>query len=280
MLALKILTTLFAFSILFAASHSISAQVDSVKKPSVDCSTIEVVEPPKGTTIISFGVLNGRALHLEKPAFPAAALAVGVRGDVQVSIRIDPRGCVSEANVVSGHPLLASASLNAARKSSFEPITISGNPIWVYGVIVYKYLPKEMNWLELGYHFNNFEMMLELFPTTLPNQRILIENVSSASLEEKQQALDSISSGIIGQGVVDAKSRWLFMFGIWLKEFDRHQSADEKSKRRLSQMLDSVPDGVNPDVTRKARLLHSQTDQEELQKLLQMIKTNMFALGN
>ncbi len=274
-------TNLVIVIVVVSSAHLVVvAQTQAGNETTKDCSSSKISDTTKPSTMISFGVINGRALHLERPTFPEAAVAVGVRGDVQVGVVIDPNGCVNEAKLLSGHALLSAASVAAARKSSFDPVTISGKAIWVYGIITYKYVSQEMNWLELGYNSADFERMLEFLPTRLQSERILLENVRSAEWNEKENALSAFRSAVLGHGIVDAKSEWLFRFGIWLNDFERVKNTVQESNVSLTQMLESVPVGVNPELVRSARLLLEQKDAEVNKKTLATIKTNMFVLGN
>ncbi len=98
--------------------------------------------PPKSVPkTISGGVLNGKAINLVKPAYPAAARAVRASGAVQVQVTIDENGNVISASAVSGHPLLRSSAEQAARSSKFSPTMISGQAVKVTGVIVYNFVP-------------------------------------------------------------------------------------------------------------------------------------------
>lgn len=91
---------------------------------------------------ISGGVLNGKAIDLAKPAYPAAARAVRASGSVNVQVTVDEKGDVISANAVSGHPLLRSAAVNAARNAKFSPTLLSGQAVQVTGVIVYNFKPE------------------------------------------------------------------------------------------------------------------------------------------
>ena len=98
----------------------------------------------KSTAIktISGGVLNGKALDLPKPAYPAAAKAVRASGAVNVQVTVDEKGVVTSANAVSGHPLLRAAAVEAARKAKFSPTLLGGQSVKVTGVIVYNFVPE------------------------------------------------------------------------------------------------------------------------------------------
>lgn len=98
--------------------------------------------PPKPTPkpapkTISGGVVNGKAVSLPAPAYPAAAKAVGAKGSVSVQVLIDENGSVVSASAASGHPLLRPAAEGAARRAKFRPTQLSGQPVKVSGVITY-----------------------------------------------------------------------------------------------------------------------------------------------
>ena len=92
---------------------------------------------------ISGGVLNGKAVSLPAPEYPAAAKAVRAQGAVSVQIMIDEEGSVISATAVSGHPLLRAAAEAAARLATFGPTQLSGQPVKVTGILTYNFvLPK------------------------------------------------------------------------------------------------------------------------------------------
>jgi Ca-activated chloride channel family protein len=92
---------------------------------------------------ISGGVLNGKAISLPKPAYPAVARAASASGQVSVQVTIDERGRVISATALSGDPLLQAAAVAAARRASFTPTMLSGQPVKVTGVIAYNFDPSK-----------------------------------------------------------------------------------------------------------------------------------------
>ncbi len=100
--------------------------------------------PPKPTphAPISGGVLNGKAVHLVQPQYPAMARTAHVSGQVTVQVLIDENGSVTAAHASSGHPLLQPAAVAAARASRFTPTKLSGQPVKVTGVIIYNFVPQ------------------------------------------------------------------------------------------------------------------------------------------
>jgi len=97
-------------------------------------------EPDMEGAKISGGVLNGKASSLPKPGYPPAALAVRAEGTVIVSIVIDEEGNVASAQAVSGHPLLRTSALKAAREAKFAPTILNGEPVKVAGVLTYNFV--------------------------------------------------------------------------------------------------------------------------------------------
>ena len=101
--------------------------------------------PPKPTPAapkapISGGVLNGKAISLPKPPYPAIARSARASGTVTVQVTIDENGNVISARAVSGHPLLQAAAVAAARQAKFSPTKLSGQPVKVTGVITYNFV--------------------------------------------------------------------------------------------------------------------------------------------
>ena len=94
--------------------------------------------PPRAP--ISGGVLNGKAISLPKPAYPAIARQAHASGTVVVQVTIDENGSVISAHAVSGHPLLQSVAVAAARGARFSPTKLSGQPVKVTGVITYNFV--------------------------------------------------------------------------------------------------------------------------------------------
>ena len=94
--------------------------------------------PPRAP--ISGGVLNGKALSLPKPAYPAIARQAHASGTVVVQVTISESGSVISAAAMSGHPLLRAAAVAAARGARFSPTKLSGQPVKVTGVITYNFV--------------------------------------------------------------------------------------------------------------------------------------------
>ncbi len=94
----------------------------------------------KNPRIINGGVINGKALELRKPVYPAEAKAKNVSGTVKVQVTIDETGKVIFACATDGPKELQRSSEIAAYNSRFAPTTLEGKLVQVTGVIVYSYV--------------------------------------------------------------------------------------------------------------------------------------------
>lgn len=115
-----------------------------IDKPEEKIPELKIKPTPQPTAATpkpakSLGVVNGIATSLVKPSYPAPARSVRAEGDVNVQVTIDEKGNVISAVAASGHPLLRAAAVSAARQSRFTPTKLSGEPVKVTGIIIYKF---------------------------------------------------------------------------------------------------------------------------------------------
>jgi periplasmic protein TonB len=66
-----------------------------------------------------------------QPDYPVLAKQERIWGTVVVDAVIDEQGNVVQAHVVSGHPLLITAALNAVLRWKYEPTLLNGTPVAV-----------------------------------------------------------------------------------------------------------------------------------------------------
>jgi TonB family protein len=96
-------------------------------------------ESQSGIHSVSGGVLQGKAIKKVQPSYPPIARAAKASGDVQVQVTISEAGQVVEAAIVSGHPLLRDAVLQAARQWTFQPTELAGVPVKVQGILTFNF---------------------------------------------------------------------------------------------------------------------------------------------
>jgi protein TonB len=99
----------------------------------------EPKEEAKVLRRVSGGVLQGNAIRRVQPTYPPIARSARVAGTVEVEVVIDEDGNVLSASVISGHPLLRQAAVEAAQQWKFRPTLLSGQPIKVTGVLIFNF---------------------------------------------------------------------------------------------------------------------------------------------
>ncbi|HWT02082.1 MAG TPA: TonB family protein [Pyrinomonadaceae bacterium] len=123
-----------------AAALRQMAGVASTAMAKVDSEPPPAARAPKPLLKpISGGVLNGKALDLPKPAYPAQAKTARASGVVIVEVVIDEKGKVIAAKAVSGNNMLRQAAVQAAQGARFSPTLLSGQPVKVTGEINYSF---------------------------------------------------------------------------------------------------------------------------------------------
>jgi Ca-activated chloride channel homolog len=126
-----------------ATNASEQKPATSVQKASASeqkASASEQKAEARPRTPTSSGVLNGKAISLPRPVYPASARNAGASGKVVVEVTINEEGKVVEAHAVSGHPMLQQAAVQAARLAKFSPAMLSGQPVKVTGTISYTFV--------------------------------------------------------------------------------------------------------------------------------------------
>ncbi len=117
------------------SSSNEPAEPSSIPEP----PTIKKPVETKPRVVRSEGPINGKAIYLPKPPYPAAAVAMNIQGKVDVQVLIDETGKVISANAVNGHAFLRVAAERAAWNAKFSPTYLSKVPVKVTGVIVYNF---------------------------------------------------------------------------------------------------------------------------------------------
>ncbi|MEO5859090.1 MAG: TonB family protein [Pyrinomonadaceae bacterium] len=90
--------------------------------------------------IVDAGILQGRVKFLARPDYPPSARANRLSGAIPISVLVDVDGKVIGASALGGHPNLRDSAVDAACRSTFEPIQLSGVPIQVTGVITFTFV--------------------------------------------------------------------------------------------------------------------------------------------
>jgi protein TonB len=80
---------------------------------------------------VSGGVSQGLLIQQVRPLYPPIAVAAHVQGAVVLNALISRSGAIENLRVLSGHPLLVHAALEAVRQWRYRPYLLNGEPVEV-----------------------------------------------------------------------------------------------------------------------------------------------------
>jgi protein TonB len=76
-------------------------------------------------------MMDGLLIHRVQPDYPVIAKRAGIQGPVMISALISKEGTIENLRVLSGHPMLTSAAINAVKQWRYRPYILNGDPIEV-----------------------------------------------------------------------------------------------------------------------------------------------------
>ena len=103
-----------------------------VSPPAVEST---VAPPPQAPVRVGGDVQAARIIRKVVPKYPPLAVQMRISGTVQLMGVIAKDGTVRELRVVSGHPLLVPAALEAVRQWVYRPTTLNDEPVVVVAPI-------------------------------------------------------------------------------------------------------------------------------------------------
>ena len=80
-----------------------------------------------------------RLIRKIQPQYPELAKETRTQGVVVLDCVIDQQGNVTQMKLVSGHPLLVQAALNAVRQWKYQPTLLNGIPVAVEMEVTVKF---------------------------------------------------------------------------------------------------------------------------------------------
>lgn len=80
---------------------------------------------------VSQGVSQGLLIHQVKPMYPPLARQARIQGTVVLQALISKDGTITNLHVVSGHPMLAPAAVDAVKQWRYKPYFLNGEPVEV-----------------------------------------------------------------------------------------------------------------------------------------------------
>ena len=80
-------------------------------------------------------ISQGLLVNQVKPVYPAVARAARIQGAVVLTALIGKDGAVQELELVSGHPMLVPAAMEAVKQWRYRPYVLNGEPVLVQTTI-------------------------------------------------------------------------------------------------------------------------------------------------
>ena len=90
---------------------------------------VVMVKPPKPVIISHLD--EGQIIRRVQPLYPPLARTARIQGPVALHALISREGTIEQLQVLSGHPMLNQAALDAVKQWRFRPYILNGQPIEV-----------------------------------------------------------------------------------------------------------------------------------------------------
>jgi len=80
---------------------------------------------------VSQGVTQGLLIRKIQPAYPPLARQARIQGTVLLQAEISKDGTIENLRLISGHPMLAPAAIEAVKQWRYKPYILNGEPVEV-----------------------------------------------------------------------------------------------------------------------------------------------------
>jgi protein TonB len=80
---------------------------------------------------VSQGVTQGLLIRKVQPNYPPLARQARIQGSVLLQAEISKDGTIQNLRLISGHPMLAPAAIEAVKQWKYKPYILNGEPVEV-----------------------------------------------------------------------------------------------------------------------------------------------------
>jgi len=109
-------------------SEAVKKPEETILPPSPPPEPESTAKPDAEPIRISDGVEQARLIRQVVPSYPPLALKAHVQGVVVLDAIISKEGTIESLRVISGHPLLTSAAMDAVKQWVYRPTLLNGEP--------------------------------------------------------------------------------------------------------------------------------------------------------
>lgn len=108
-----------------------ATEVGRIPPPDESPSMAQPAHQVKRPLKISEGVLEAQLISRVEPRYPSLAVQTKTQGTVRLHAIINREGRITSLDVLSGHPFLVKAALDAVRQWRYRPTLLNGLPVEV-----------------------------------------------------------------------------------------------------------------------------------------------------
>src|SRR5215831_4547050 len=108
---------------------SMSGVLGGIVNSGVNTSLPKIATPQR--VRVSSGVQSGLLVRKVPPAYPPLARQARIQGTVILQAQISKNGDIENLQLISGHPMLAPAAIEAVKQWKYKPYLLNGEPVEV-----------------------------------------------------------------------------------------------------------------------------------------------------
>ena len=105
-----------------------TAEADQWVQKALDTKRMKAAQNATPLRIRVGSVQAGKLIRRVDPVYPSLALQARIQGVVKLHLTIAKDGTTQNIMVISGHPLLVPAALEAVKQWVYEPTLLNGEP--------------------------------------------------------------------------------------------------------------------------------------------------------
>ena len=79
--------------------------------------------------VVSRGVIQGMLIHKVQPVYPSLARQARIEGSVTLQAGIGQDGSIQNLRLISGHPMLSPAAMDAVKQWKYKPYILNGEAV-------------------------------------------------------------------------------------------------------------------------------------------------------
>lgn len=88
---------------------------------------------------VSSGVSSGLLIRKVSPTYPPLARQARIQGTVILQAQISKDGSIQNLQLISGHPMLAPAAIEAVKQWKYKPYLLNGEPVEIQTQVTVKF---------------------------------------------------------------------------------------------------------------------------------------------